>query len=176
MADVSILTQYIPPVQFIEKAKPIIDEFTENPIKFKQLYRSQIDSITEVTGKGFKPVAVMLGGLTSIAGVIVSFVKFDTLKYIITSEQVEKGEKGFELSHQVYMALVEKANMIPVIIDFMDIPSYIDAERLFRVLAEGAIIVQGVTAEVAAWLGANSGCGRLLFYRPKQGKGIFRYL
>ena len=151
------------------------DEFADIQ-SFYDKYSSITREYILVEGKGFQPVAVTLGGLMSIAGVIVSYlVQRDTLRYVITSPEVVEGKGFFALSHK-YMKALENAGMSIVVVPFNDVPKYNDAEKLLAILKQGAIIVQGVSAELAMWLGRNAGVGRLIVYRPEGGKGVFKYI
>jgi len=173
--DISKLFMRISPKDAIQYFQELLNEFKDS--NFINKYYNELSSRVEIRGKGFKPVGITLGGLFSIGGLIVGLTLFkDTLKYIITSPQVEQRAKMFELSNDYFKVATEVYSLKPIIVNFEGLPSSIDAEKLLNVLREGAIILQGVSAELSAWLGANSGCGRLLFYRPVEGKALLIYL
>ena len=168
------LFKTLPPKNAVNYLQQLLEEF-KNPAEFKQRYQQEIERHVKVEGRGFPPVAVTLGGLMSIAGVIVAYTVCNNLKYLITSPEVEAGQGFFTLSHQYYEALLG-AGLEPVIIPFNAIPKYGDAERLLAVLEDGAVVLNGVSAELAAWFGRNAGVGRLIIYRPESGVGVFRYV
>ena len=153
----------------------LIEEF-QDPQQFYEKYYYDIIEHVEVDGVGFLPVAFTMGGLFSIAGAVVIYLaQREHLKYLITSPEVVEGKGPFSLSNK-YLEAFKKAGLKVVVVPFNDIPKYEDAEKILNILKEGAIIVQGVSAEFAMWLGRNAGIGRLIVYRPVNGKGIFRYI
>jgi len=164
------LFQMLPPKEAVPLLNSLLerfDDFDDFDVLIKKI---------RVEGRGFPPIAVTLGGLMSIAGVIVSYKVFKKyLKFLITSPEVQSGQGFFNLSHQYYQLLLCKG-LTPVIVPFNKLPSYGDAEKLLGVLREGAVILNGVSAELATWFGRNAGVGRLVIYRPEDGVGVFRYV
>lgn len=168
------LFKTLPPQQAVQYLQSLLEEYRDLQ-GFRQKYRSLILDYVEVQGVGLVPVAVTLGGLMSIAGVIVCTTIFDSIRYVVTSPEVERGVGAFELSRK-YLDVLAAHGYEPVIVNFSDIPKYEEANKLFDVMRRGAIIVQGVSVELAIWLGRNAGVGRIAIYRPLQGKAIIRYL
>ena len=146
------------------------------PLEFSRKFRDYIAEKVEIIGKGLTPKAVTLGGLMSIPGAIVVTALFPEINTIITSPQVYEGKiPVFQLSHR-YMKKYAESGYNIVTVDFQSIPEYDDAVKLIEIMKEGAIIVQGISAELALWLGRNSGIGRVAVYRPLGGKAIIRYI
>ena len=164
------LFQMFPPKEAVPLLQSLLerfDDFDDFDVPYKKI---------RIEGRGFPPVAVTLGGLMSIAGVIVSYKVFKKyLKFLITSPEVQSGQGFFSLSNQYYHLLLDKG-LTPVVVPFNKIPSYGDAEKLLNVLKEGAVVLNGVSAELATWFGRNAGVGRLIIYRPENGVGVFRYV
>jgi len=175
MVDITRLLRRLPPQEMIKVLNEVKAEFKDKE-KFKQSYKSLMRSRITIEGKGFKPMAVTLGGLYSIAGAIVAVTVFDTIDTVITSPQVEQRHKMFELSNDYLRILTEDWGLNKIIVTFEGFPDKIDTEKLLQQLARGAIVLQGASTELAAWLGQNSGCGRLLFYRPGEDYARFIYL
>jgi len=173
--DVINLIKLLPPQQMSQFLGELLSEF-QNPQEFKQKYASELQKFVEIEGVGLKPIAITLGGLMSIAGVIVSYCLFDSIRYVITSPEVERGDKAFELSKKYLDILTSKAGLEKIVISFSDIPKYTEAEILFNILKQGSIIVQGVSVELAIWLGRNAGVGRLLIYRPLKDKVVLKFV
>ena len=130
----------------------------------------------EVLGRGFPPIAFTLGGAVSAAGAIVITSIFgDRVRYIITSPEVVEGKGPLSLSKQVLEKLVKLHEFEVKVVPF-DILEGGHAELVREVLKQGSLIVNGVSAEFALWLGRNAGIGRLLVYRPREGIATFRFV
>ncbi len=168
------LFKTLPPQQAVQYLTQLLEEFRDLKA-FREKYRSTILDHVELQGVGLAPIAVTLGGLMSIAGVIVCTTIFDSIRYIVTSPEVERGQGAFELSKKYLDALLANGYEA-IIVNFSDIPKYEEANKLFEMMKRGAIVVQGVSVELAIWLGRNAGVGRIAIYRPLQGKAIIRYL
>lgn len=141
-------------------------------------YREEIAKRVQIEGAGLKPIAVTLSGTASIAGFLLSLAVFDSIRYVITSPEVKTGNVPvLKLSHAYYRHLVEELGVLePIIVNFSDIPKYEEAQKLFEVLKQGAIIVNGITAELGIWLGRNAGIGRLIILRPLKDRTVLRYV
>jgi len=141
-------------------------------------YREEIAKRVQIEGAGLKPIAVTLSGTASIAGFLLSLALFDTIRYVITSPEVKSGNvPALKLSHAYYRHLVEELGVLePIIVNFSDIPKYEEAQKLFEVLKQGAIIANGITAELGIWLGRNAGIGRLIILRPLKDRTVLRYV
>ena len=173
--DITNLIKLLPPLEMSKFLTELLNEF-QNPSEFKSKYSSELQKYVEIEGVGLKPIAVTLGGLMSIAGAIVSYCLFsDSLKYIITSPEVERGDKAFELSKK-YLDIFISIGLEKIVIPFNDFPKYNEANMLFEILKKGSIIVQGVSVELAIWLGRNAGVGRLIIYRPLKDKVILKFI
>ena len=140
--------------------------------------KDKIASRVQVEGTGLKPVAVTLSGPASIAGFLLSLSLFNTIRYVITSPEVANGTApALKLSHLYYRHFVEELMLLePVIVNFSDVPKYEEANQLFSILKQGAVIANGVTVELGIWLGRNAGIGRLIILRPTRDKTILKYV
>ena len=174
MTEINKLFQLMPPPEAVKYFQSLLSDFQDLNSFIQANYSHSLP--VEVQGRGFKPVAVTLGGLMSIAGVVVTcLTSCEAIKYVITSPQVYNREKFFELSND-YMKVLEENSKQVVVVDFNTIPMYGEAEKLLKILDEGAVILQGVSAELAVWFGRNAGIGKLIIYRPIEGRGVFKYV
>jgi len=174
MIDILNLVKILPPQQMSQFLHELLNEF-KNPLEFRMKYGEEIKKYVQIEGIGLKPIAVTLGGLMSIAGAVVSCCLFDSIRYIITSIEVKEGKGAFELSNK-YLKVFEENGFEIIVINFNDLPKYNEAETLFNIMKQGAIIVQGVSVELAIWFGRNAGIGRLIIYRPLKDKVILKYV
>ncbi len=163
-----VLSQFLE--YLINNHKPILEVLKK--------YRSEIASRVSVEGTGLRPVAVTLSGSASIAGFLLSLAIFEDIRYVITSPEVASGNvPALKLSHMYYKHLVDELKVLePIIISFSDLPKYEEANMLFNVLKQGAIIANGITAELGIWLGRNAGIGRLIILRPLKDRTVLKYV
>lgn len=131
----------------------------------------------EIVGRGFPPAALTVGGPASAAGAIVIASIFrDRLIYIITSPQVAEAQQGpLSISRRVAESLEQLLKLERVVVPF-DILTGSHADRIREILRQGSLVVNGVSVELALWLGRNAGFGRLLVYRPVDARPVFRFL
>lgn len=131
----------------------------------------------EIVGRGFPPVALTVGGPASAAGaIIIASVFGERLRFVVTSPQVAGAQQGpLSISRRVVEVLEQLLGLERVIIPF-DILTGSHADRIRKILRQGSLVVNGVSVELALWLGRNAGFGRLLVYRPVDARPVFRFL
>ena len=161
--DFSIFHRFLNPKEDIPKIEALLSFLEEAPSE-------RINEIVPKLKTQYSPmkpdhvVAVSLGGLFSIPNTIASLALFPSIRYVITSPQVEAGQGPFSLSHRV-LELAKTLGKEPVIVPFDKYPEYDDAQKLL-VRLQGAVILNGLSQEIAAFLSRNLGCGMLVFVKP----------
>ena len=172
---VKILTRQASPQELSNFLSSLINE---RPIieKLRKMRNDLLRNV-EIIGRGLRPIAVTLSGTASIAGMLLSLALFDSIKYIITSREVVEGNvPALKLSHDYLNAVKEELDINIITVSFTDLPKYEEAEQLLEILKNGAVILNGVTAELGIWFGRNAGIGRIIILRPLKDKTVLRYL
>jgi len=117
-----------------------------------------------VPSKPTNVASVSLGGLFSIPNFLASLSLFSP-KFVITSPEVEKGNKPFDLSRKA-LSLAESLGINKVVIPFDTYPEFENARKILNCLNEGAIVMNGFSQEVATFIARNAGCGLIVFVKP----------
>jgi len=144
------------------RVQELLDWLLQEPVRVRTLSASIKAEF--VPAKPSNVASVSLGGLFSIPNFLASLSLFGP-KYIITSPEVEKGNKPFDLSREA-LSLAEAIGVQKVVVPFDTYPEFENARKILNCLNEGAIVMNGFSQEVATFIARNAGCGLIVFVKP----------